>query len=523
MKDLGFDGYAIDKIDCPDGLLWYLRREVNMHRTPIALDGSKVDVGRAMEAVSRLGPRGEGAGATFIAGSVINTVQRSRYGRRAAQNLTRDLRPARSLVSSAVDPEEKRKLDLAIQEARQALEDGLEARKKKVLDTKKHLATLTAKIGANKTKLKELENAPPVDKERIRLKQKLLDISKKRVEVAKDYKQLIKAAIVDQIAATRSGIEFLQVCANKNALEALCQQKDERYRRALAEFEEADRIFLAAKEEAKRKRDISVDLVRRMDREFQEQFAKMEVDGSIHERSVEQLRAELEVQNANLDMIMQTNPGVVEQYERRKAEIEDLTKKIEDREKQCIRLEREIKNARDNWQPALERLVASIGKKFSAAFDRIGCAGEIRISPHDDYEKWAIDILVKFRNKEKLTLLTGQRQSGGERSLTTILYLMSLTEEARTPFSLVDEINQGMDQRAERAVHNSMVEVTCKPDSCQYFLITPKLLPDLMYHERMKVLCVNNGEWLPDEKGLGNMMSMITTFVHIRDRSSRAG
>ena len=59
-----------------------------------------------------------------------------------------------------------------------------------------------------------------------------------------------------------------------------------------------------------------------------------------------------------------------------------------------------------------------------------------------------------------------------------------------------------MDQRAERMVHNSMVEVTCKPDSAQYFLITPKLLPDLEYHERMKVLCVNNGEWLPDEWGL---------------------
>lgn len=43
----------------------------------------------------------------------------------------------------------------------------------------------------------------------------------------------------------------------------------------------------------------------------------------------------------------------------------------------------------------------------------IGCAGEIRISPHDDYDKWAIDILVKFRDNEKLQLLTGQRQSGG--------------------------------------------------------------------------------------------------------------
>jgi structural maintenance of chromosomes protein 5 len=116
--------------------------------------------------------------------------------------------------------------------------------------------------------------------------------------------------------------------------------------------------------------------------------------------------------------------------------------------------------------------------------------------------------------------------------LSTILYLMSLTVEARAPFSLVDEINQvcicrihvgtlshvccqGMDARAERAVHDSMVEVTCEPDSAQYFLITPKLLPDLLYHERMKILCVNNGEWLPeDDANLeGNMKNMLERVV----------
>jgi structural maintenance of chromosomes protein 5 len=73
-----------------------------------------------------------------------------------------------------------------------------------------------------------------------------------------------------------------------------------------------------------------------------------------------------------------------------------------------------------------------------------------------------------------------------------------------------------MDQFAERNVHNSMVEVTCKPDSAQYFLITPKLLPDLQYHERMKILCVNNGEWLPEER-LGNMMNMIDSYVRRRE------
>jgi chromosome segregation ATPase len=99
---------------------------------------------------------------------------------------------------------------------------------------------------------------------------------------------------------------------------------------------------------------------------------------------------------------------------------------------------------------------------------------------------------------------------------------MSLTEEARAPFSLVDEINQGMDQTAERNVHNSMVDVTCQPDSAQYFLITPKLLTDLKYHERMKILCVNNGEWLPEENDVGNMMNMIDAVVQRRDRPNAA-
>lgn len=100
-----------------------------------------------------------------------------------------------------------------------------------------------------------------------------------------------------------------------------------------------------------------------------------------------------------------------------------------------------------------------------------------------------------------------------ERSLTTILYLMSLMEQARSPFSLVDEINQGMDFRAERLVHNQLVGVTCDSDVGQYFLITPKLLPNLDYHPRMKVLCVYNGEWLPDQADSGHLMVTLSGFL----------
>ena len=79
-----------------------------------------------------------------------------------------------------------------------------------------------------------------------------------------------------------------------------------------------------------------------------------------------------------------------------------------------------------------------------------------------------------------------------------------------------------MDARYERAVHNSLVEVTCRPDSGQYFLITPKLLPDLHYHERMKILCVNNGEWLPEENEMGSLKGLIDNFLRTRQGNSNA-
>lgn len=153
--------------------------------------------------------------------------------------------------------------------------------------------------------------------------------------------------------------------------------------------------------------------------------------GEIRDKPVEEWQAELDQSLEELEMNMATNANVVDQYNRRKAEIETLNATVEERERRIERIQRSIQTARvrlslyriiaptdktwpkDNWQPALQTLVQSIGKKFSGAFDRIGCAGEIRIREDEDYEKWAIDIMVKFRDHEKLQLLTGERQSGG--------------------------------------------------------------------------------------------------------------
>jgi chromosome segregation ATPase len=96
---------------------------------------------------------------------------------------------------------------------------------------------------------------------------------------------------------------------------------------------------------------------------------------------------------------------------------------------------------------------------------------------------------------------------------------MALQDLAQSPFRVVDEINQGMDPRNERMVHERMVDIACQENTSQYFLVTPKLLPGLKYHEKMKVHVINSGEHIPvatGEKNEWDLLSMAKIALAVR-------
>ena len=74
---------------------------------------------------------------------------------------------------------------------------------------------------------------------------------------------------------------------------------------------------------------------------------------------------------------------------------------------------------------------------------------------------------------------------------------MAMQDMMPSPFRMVDEINQGMDERNERLVFKRIVECTTGPDMPQYWLITPKLLEGLtaMDNPDVTALVVMNGPW----------------------------
>jgi len=99
------------------------------------------------------------------------------------------------------------------------------------------------------------------------------------------------------------------------------------------------------------------------------------------------------------------------------------------------------------WLTPLKALVSKINVEYARLFQMLGYDGRIELTmPEDKYKtnEYGIDILVKFRDSSQLTKLNSRTQSGGERSVSTMLYLMALQNICHVPFRCVDEINQGM-------------------------------------------------------------------------------
>lgn len=143
----------------------------------------------------------------------------------------------------------------------------------------------------------------------------------------------------------------------------------------------------------------------------------------------------------------------MQRFKRLQAQLEEKQAAVEALQRRHGKLHTDIDNILKLFNPALDTLVEEASDKFSEAFGReweilailtlgVNCSGQLKVSREGAYDNWGIQILVSFRDSERMEVLKMQRHSGGERSLATVTYLMSLSEMSRTPFSLVDEINQ---------------------------------------------------------------------------------
>ncbi|ORD93733.1 SMC5 [Enterospora canceri] len=156
-----------------------------------------------------------------------------------------------------------------------------------------------------------------------------------------------------------------------------------------------------------------------------------------------------------------------------------------------IGLEKKADKIRDAIRTGATNHVGPISSRFGQMLSRLGNQGELRVvcdsGAGRELAKFELQIWVRFKEGENLQQLTSFRQSGGEKSLSTMLFLLAL-QSGTDNFRLVDEINQGMDQNNEKRVFEILNLMTG-----QFFIITPKLISDIEYSENYNVLILYGG------------------------------
>lgn len=122
--------------------------------------------------------------------------------------------------------------------------------------------------------------------------------------------------------------------------------------------------------------------------------------------AAEELEAQIQLDEARLDLLQTDNPNTVREFEERGRLIDGLKTKL-DKLRMNINATQDIINeVRSKWEPGLDSLVQQISDAFADNFNRMGCAGQVSIHKDDDFEKWSLQIQVKFRYVSPLHLIT---------------------------------------------------------------------------------------------------------------------
>ncbi|XP_063493074.1 structural maintenance of chromosomes protein 5 isoform X10 [Symphalangus syndactylus] len=503
LKQYGFFSYLRELFDAPDPVMSYLCCQYHIHEVPVGTEKTRERIERVIEE-TRL--------KQIYTAEEKYVVKTSFYSNKVISSNT-SLKVAQFLTVT-VDLEQRRHLEEQLKEIHrklQAVDSGLTAlretskhlehkdnelrqKKKELLERKTKKRQLEQKISSKLGSLKLMEqDTCNLEEEERKASTKIKEINVQKAKLVTELTNLIKICTSLHIQKVDLILQNTTVISEKNKLESDYMAASSQLRLTEQHFIELDenrqRLLQKCKELMKRARQVcNLGAEQTLPQEYQTVFQDLP-------NTLDEIDALLTEERSRASCFTGLNPTIVQEYTKREEEIEQLTEELKGKKVELDQYRENISQVKERWLNPLKELVEKINEKFSNFFSSMQCAGEVDLHTEneEDYDKYGIRIRVKFRSSTQLHELTPHHQSGGERSVSTMLYLMALQELNRCPFRVVDEINQGMDPINERRVFEMVVNTACKENTSQYFFITPKLLQNLPYSEKMTVLFVYNG------------------------------
>ena len=513
LKDIGMQGYLTDEIECPEVVKGFLHDICNLSHHIWARTDSHSRIN--LQHFENLCPpsalsssplsmfvHATGGGAKG-GGLELHTGQRSKYANANLSLKTETPPPMPRILHAGgtssdastgrAELEEKLASLTSEKSALNSRLKKIQAEHAKVFDEKNVLQT-TIKT------LRDSKKVPDVQESRLKgLKAKLVDVEKRltkdpvqeTADLCKHQRECLSirfqcANDVATVVTERGNIE-IQLGVEEEALRLMRQLLNEQ-EDALSEARITLNELKDKKKQTQKKRDDAKKKMAETQALFEELVTKIGgrdkfrmyyidvVSNKVPEKTAEDIQARIAAVQVQLENV-QDDPEIIRRHKK-------LLKDREEKDIEVKRMEDEFQNMREhvenrslNWLNQVGGVTEKLSNQFNRYMSDLSYEGAVRLVKKSTIDKYEMQMKVKFRETDVLMDLSGHRHSGGERAVSTIMYLMALQEMTHAPFRAVDEINQGMDERNERLVFDRIVQSCCsEKNKPQYFLVSPKLL-----------------------------------------------
>jgi chromosome segregation protein len=149
----------------------------------------------------------------------------------------------------------------------------------------------------------------------------------------------------------------------------------------------------------------------------------------------------LEVSMAKLEPV---NMKAIEEYDiqaERKAKLENEFKRLEDEQKNLIKI---VDNLKSKKKDGLLKVFSSVNENFQEIYHELSGGGTAELYFENEEEPFEGGLIIKARPKNKKVLRL-EALSGGEKSLTALGLIFAIQHFQPSPFYLLDEVDMFLD------------------------------------------------------------------------------
>jgi chromosome segregation ATPase len=219
----------------------------------------------------------------------------------------------------------------------------------------------------------------------------------------------------------------------------------------------------------------------RSSREFRTELDRMAPELASAGPRVETLRQpyevseELKLVSAHIQK-MQDVPDEAEKiYNDYSGNIEELKIKLAQLQENKKAMLAELESRKKVWREAMENLVESTDPAYQAVLSAANASGFIKFEEGADIEDSGIALYVGFQGGAPTTL-DPFTQSGGERSVALMAFILSLQGRIVSPMRAMDEFDIHMDPKNREAMFKMILSQMKQREASQYLVITPSIL-----------------------------------------------